>query len=102
MIRIVVILRVYTSASSMYALLPQSATTGDGRRATTRDDARRDVVGEIDHGESSVGFVRARYRRCRRRRRGLVRAAVRLVSVRCTHRNEPHTAWLVTRIDDEW
>jgi hypothetical protein len=92
MIRIVVILRVYTSASSMYALLPQSATTGD---------ARRDVVGEIDHGESSVGFVRARYRRCRRRR-GLVRAAVRLVSVRCTHRNEPHTAWLVTRIDDEW
>lgn len=63
------------------------ASERDGRRRRATRDAPRRRGGDRPI-ESSVGFVRALYRRCRRRR-GLVRVAVRLVSVRCTHRNEP-------------
>ena len=80
-------------------------------RASERDVADADVVGKIDDGESSVGFVRS----CALGFvvvvvvvvvvPGLVRAAVRLVSSRCGVHivvTNHHTAWFVTRMDDAW
>ena len=91
---------VFFGLMDVYTYVPQSAT----------DVADADVVvGKIDDGESSVGFVRS----CALGFvvvvvvvvPGLVRAAVRLVSSRCGVHivvTNHHTAWFVTRMDDAW